>query len=202
LFDCFIVWSLLQGIQICLYVQKDLWEWLLHLAKMAFGQSRDPVPPVKTALALPLFATAVLLGIPHGRKVCLDYLKNNWQSAIQDRDRSLEHVTETGMEALAKEVDPDFVELSVDLTDSIVEALYEFWVQDILRKQNFRRHFFPYGTAKEMFLCASCRKWLNPKLAAVIPCENNLVFRRNDGKVGYVHSKYEESCHILMALNQ
>ncbi|OWA55592.1 hypothetical protein BV898_19979, partial [Hypsibius exemplaris] len=76
------------GIQISLYVPKDLWEWLLHLAKIQYRQTRERLPVIKKSLALPLFSTAVLLGIKEARDICLRYLKQTWPSAILERDRS------------------------------------------------------------------------------------------------------------------
>ena len=76
-----------QGIQISLYVQKDLWEWLLHLATIQYRQTRETLPPIQTSLALPLFATAVLLGIRAARDICLRHLKQSWPAAIHERDR-------------------------------------------------------------------------------------------------------------------
>ncbi|OQV16041.1 KIAA1841-like protein [Hypsibius exemplaris] len=178
------------GIQISLYVPKDLWEWLLHLAKIQYRQTRERLPVIKKSLALPLFSTAVLLGIKEAREICLRYLKQKWPSAILERDRSLEHVTANGVLALAQAVDPDYVELSVDHSDWLVEKFYGIWVQEILEKEEgLNGEFFPLGSAMDMLICQFCRKWMNEQLAAILPCFSKVTVRGEDGRMAYAHSR-------------
>lgn len=178
-----------QSVQVSLYVQKELWDWLLHFVKVTHKQTRDTIQPISITSAIPLFATAVLLGVEAAKCHIMDFLRKNWAVAVRDRNRAWEHVTESSVEVLLTELNPDYFEQCTDHSDWLVERLYGVWVQEVLRKENFGPEYFPYGGAKHIFMCAFCQRWMTPELAKVLPCCSYLVVRRADGKIGYAHSK-------------
>ncbi|GAV05407.1 hypothetical protein RvY_15547 [Ramazzottius varieornatus] len=182
-----------QSVQVSLYIQKELWDWLLHFVKVTHKQTRDTIQPISISLAIPLFATAVLLGVKAAKCHIIDFLRKNWAMAVRGRNRAWEHVTESFVEVLATELNPDYFEQCTDHSDWLAERLYGVWVQEVLRKENFGPEYFPYGGAKHIFMCAFCQRWMTPELAKVLPCCSYLVVRRADGKIGYAHSELQDA---------
>lgn len=177
------------SLQVSLFMRKDLWEWVLHTAKIEFQQTHEPHPVIALDSALPLFAATVTLGMEAGKDLVLNYIKRHWPGVVLKRNKSLDDFTEKGLDMLAEALTPDYFEECGDQPDWLVGKLFDRWWTLIFHvEEDPCALFFPYGTAVHMFYCAYCYRWMNRRISHFIPCEVPFIVRDEKGKLAHSHT--------------
>ncbi|XP_055336291.1 uncharacterized protein LOC129586851 [Paramacrobiotus metropolitanus] len=184
--------------QVSLFLPKILWDWLLSFAKFSLLRNQEKSPPVEPSLALPLFGAVIMMGMKSAEKVILAYILHNWRTSVQCRDRTMDRILEKSIPSLAVHIHPELVEDdNVEKRDDwLIDRLYGQWNAELLDQNQLEpvlQPYFPLGSAKDVFLCTHCSRWMNAGTSTWIQCTVAYTFRRRNGTTGYAHSRHPDA---------